>query len=192
LDEHQNILEASASEEIENTAFSGLSVMKRTGCVGLDEWKVLDVVERLKGTKFTVSGYPESNKEKLPLILISRRIEQYAYHQEGGTLRSSFQRLSRLKDESGTYKAYRCLSGTDTDIHIYGVPDVLPDMNELDLTIHGGLKDDFQNSWFVCYANEEFAVALAAYEISPNYWNSVWTFDREKVDTLMSHIRETL
>lgn len=192
LDSDKNVVATSPLEEIENTILLVNSDLYRTGSVGLDKLEVPDVLEELTDTNFQVSGYPESNKEKLPLIVISRRIEQYAYYKDGGTLRSSFQRLSRLKDESGTYRVYRSISETDTDVHIYGIPDVVPDMNDLDLTVHGGLKDDFKNSWFVSYENEDFCVALAAYEIRPNYWNSVWTFDRDKVQQLNEHIRTTL
>jgi hypothetical protein len=49
-----------------------------------------------------VWGSPASNSEKLPLIVISRYIEQLAWQHETGRLRSSFQRLSRLDDERGT------------------------------------------------------------------------------------------
>lgn len=192
LNEEDSVVTTSPLEKIEESILFVNSDLYRTGSVDLDELDVPSVLESLTETEFIVSGYPESNKEKLPLIAISRQIEKYAYYKEGGTLRSSFQRLSRLKDEAGTYRVYRNISETNTDTHVYGVLDCLPDLNELDLTIHGGLKEDFQSSWFVMYENEDFSVALAAYELQPNYWSSVWTFDREYVDQLNNHIEKTL
>lgn len=192
LDEDETIVSTSPLEQIEKSILFVNSDLYRTGSVNLEELDVPSVLESLTETEFIVSGYPESNKEKLPLIAISRQIEKYAYHKDGGTLRSSFQRLSRLKDEAGTYRVYRNISETNTDTHVYGVLDCLPDLNELDLTVHGGLKEDFQSSWFVLYKNEDFSVALAAYELRPNYWSSVWTFDREYVEQLNNHIEKTL
>jgi hypothetical protein len=70
-----------------------------TGSQSLDETTVPDVIDELSGVQFTLRGYPESHSEKLLLILISRQIERQAYETGAGTLRSSFQRLSRIRDE---------------------------------------------------------------------------------------------
>jgi riboflavin biosynthesis pyrimidine reductase len=50
-----------------------------------------DVLDGLTETPFTLRGYPESNSEKLLLILVSRQIERLAWEGGSGTLRSSFQ-----------------------------------------------------------------------------------------------------
>ncbi len=68
---------------------------------------------------------------------------------EGGTIRSSFQRLSRIDDELGTRRVYERLGGTGVDAHPYGVPDAPP--TGLDATIHGGRSVDFTDSWFVVF-----------------------------------------
>jgi DICT domain-containing protein len=57
------------------------------------------------------------------LIVISRYIERHAWQAGEGTLRTSFQRLSRIDDERGTREMYETLAGTDIRTHVYGIPD---------------------------------------------------------------------
>jgi DICT domain-containing protein len=57
------------------------------------------------------------------LIVISRYIERHAWQAGEGTLRTSFQRLSRIDDERGTREMYETLAGTDVRTHVYGIPD---------------------------------------------------------------------
>ena len=166
-----------------------------TGTVDMTETAVPAVIDGLTDVPFTLRGYPESNSEKLILILISRHIERLAYTAGDGTLRSSFQRLSRIRDERGTKEAYEAVTTTDVDVHVYGVPDWRP-TTELDVTMHGGRKWDFENSWFVLYNPPEGAAedggALLAIETDDRTWEGFWTYDQSLVEEIATYIRHNL
>jgi len=151
----------------------------KTGTKGFDGG-IPDVLNGLDETLFDLRGYPASNKEKLLLILISRHIERLAYEAGEGTLRSTFQRLSRLEDELGTRTVYERLAGRTVDVHVYGVPDGVPE--QLDVSIHGGTSDEYRNSWCVVFQPPEGSgAALIAYQWEPNRWQGFWTYDAETV-----------
>jgi hypothetical protein len=167
-----------------------------TGTRELEETTVPAVIDELTDVRFSLRGYPESDTEKLLLILISRQIERRAYEAGAGTLRSSFQQLSRIKDERGTRRAYRKVSSTAVDVHVYGEPDWRP-TSELDVTMHGGKKEDFQNSWFVLYRpppdrSGERSAALLAIETGSSEWEGFWTDEQSVVADLAEYIRRNL
>jgi len=165
-----------------------------TGTRGLEATDVPAVIDGLAGTSFTLRGYPASNKEKLLLILISRHIERLAYEQGAGTLRSSFQRLSRIEDERGTRRAYERVAETDVDVHVYGQPDWTP-AAEFPVTIHGGHKWDFRSSWFVLYeppADGDEKAALLAIQTDDAEWEGFWTYEQSLVDDIAAYVRREL
>jgi len=152
------------------------------------------VIAGLDEVKFSLRGYPESNKEKLLLITISRHIERLAIESEGGKHRASFQRLSRIDDERGTRYAYEKLADSPVETHIYGIPDWSPPV-ELDVTMHGGWSQDFRKSWFVVFKPEGEAAdhaALLAIETEPRIWEGFWTYDPETVDRVNGYIERAL
>jgi hypothetical protein len=165
----------------------------RTGTRQPDLGTFPEVLTGLSDVEFVVSGFPQSVKEKLLLIVISRFIEHRALTNGTGELHSTFQRLSRLDDEYGTRKMYEQLAASDVDTHIYGVrddPDVIAD---LDLTVHEGSTDEYRRSWVVVFTPDGSAaghVALIALEIGPNVWRSVWTYDADRAERIRSYIRE--
>lgn len=91
-----------------------------TGARDLDEVALPDVLAHLDDVPFRLRGYPESHHEKLLLILVSRHIERRAWSRGAGTLRASFQSLSRIDDEVGTREVYQLLDGSAVDVHLYG------------------------------------------------------------------------
>ncbi|MFC7176689.1 histidine kinase [Halosegnis marinus] len=153
----------------------------RTATAGLDRHGAPDVLTALAGTRFRVRGYPVSNKEKLLLVVLSRYIEARALAADGGTLRSSFQRLSRIDDERGTRAVYERLGASAVDTHVYGVPDYddMPD----GLSVHGGTDPAYRRTWFVVFTpdDEQEPAALVAVEAGANEWNGYWTFDADLV-----------
>ncbi|WP_435194900.1 DICT sensory domain-containing protein [Natronomonas sp. EA1] len=164
-----------------------------TSTRGFDDLELPAVIEELAETRFSLRGYPESNKEKLLLIVLSRCIERLALDGDGGTLRASFQRLSRLRDELGTREVYERLGETNTDVHVYGVPDRSPAIDAL--SVHGGESTEYRDSWFVVYAPaspEAEHAALVAIETAPREWDAVWTFDPETVRAVDAYIAATL
>ncbi|MFY4815875.1 hypothetical protein ACOJIV_24780 [Haloarcula sp. AONF1] len=179
-----------------------------TGSRSLSDVNLPSVISGLNDATFTLRGYPESNRQKLLLITISRFIERAAWTAGDGTLRSSFQRLSRIDDEVGTRAVYERIADTGVDTHLYGVPDDLPE--DLDAVIHAGEAPDFTDSWFVVYRPPEGphpaesdpesdlvrgiegGVGLLAIEAEPRVWRGLWTFDADRVSRVNRYIERNL
>lgn len=191
------ILASSTLQELENAILLVNSDLFTTGTRKLDDVEVPAVVEGLTDYRFRLRGYPESDTEKFLLVVISRRIEKLAATYGEGTLRSSFQRLSRIEDERGTREVYETLGKTDVDVHVYGRPDWVPSPR-FPVTMHGGYKRDFRNSWFVLYnppeekRDEYDAAVLVAIETEPRVWDGFWTYDADTVETVAAYIRQNL
>ncbi|AXG06308.1 histidine kinase [Haloplanus rubicundus] len=165
-----------------------------TGAKALGDVTLPDVFANLDETPFRVRGYPASGSEKLPLIMISRHIEQLAWEHGSGRLRSSFQRLSRLDDERGTRTVYETVGNTDVDVHVYGVPDWLPP-ESFPGVVHAGYDGEFRTSWFVVFHTEDptaETAALVAEHIGDNEWDALWTFDDDRIRTINRYIERTL
>ncbi|WP_435129414.1 DICT sensory domain-containing protein [Halobaculum sp. D14] len=150
LVEDGEVLASSTLTELQNSLLLVNSDLYITGMKSLDRFELPDVLAGLDDIPFTLRGYPESNKEKLLLVLISRYIERLAWESGAGKLRSSFQRLSRINDERGTRTVYDQIADSPVDVHLYGVPDWTPPP-ELGVTMHGGYDEDFRDSWFVVH-----------------------------------------
>jgi DICT domain-containing protein len=164
----------------------------RTGTQLVGEIDVPDVILELSDTVFSLEGFPESNTEKLVLTLIARYIEQRALGLQTGTLRSSFQRLSRLDDERGTREFYEQLGRTEgVETHVYGVPDWEPPA-ELGLNCHEVVDDEIRESWVVVYrTGAPQDAAMVAVETGRNTWDGYWTFDPDEVRAVDRYITET-
>ncbi|MFB6221485.1 MAG: DICT sensory domain-containing protein, partial [Halolamina sp.] len=166
-----------------------------TGSTSLEETDLPDVISGLEDVTFHLRGYPQSDKEKLLLIAVSRHIERIAWNRDGGTLRSSFQRLSRIRDEVGTERVYRRLGESGVDVHVYGVDDGgTPE--GLGLTIHAGDIEDYRDSWFVVHRppnpEHEDAIALLAIQDENGVWDGFFTRNTEEVLAIDDHIKAAL
>ena len=210
--EGDEVIAGSTLEELTEAVLFVNSDLYVTGTRSLDELELPGVITGLDDTMFTLRGYPESNRQKLLLITISRFIERVAWTAGDGTIRSSFQRLSRIDDELGTRRVYDRITDAGVDTHLYGVPDDPP--TDLDATIHGGRSIDFTNSWFVVFEppdgpsdvtpegdastmndlarGVEGGVGLLAVETEPRLWRGVWTFDPAHIRTMSQYIRRHL
>ncbi|MFB6266457.1 MAG: DICT sensory domain-containing protein [Halodesulfurarchaeum sp.] len=165
-----------------------------TGSRSLETVELPDVLAALDDVPFRLRGYPESNREKLLLVLVSRFIERQALEGGAGTLRTGFQRLSRIEDERGTRFAYERLAESGVDVHVYGVPDWMPPP-DLDVVAHGAHLDELRESWFVVFvppAGRDSHYALVAVEQSPRTWAGFWTRDAEYVAEIHRYLEETL
>ncbi|ELZ47766.1 sensor protein [Halorubrum californiense DSM 19288] len=169
------------------------SDLYKTGGIDLDEVALPAVFEGLDEVPFRIRGYPASNKENLLLIIISRVIERIAAEHARGTLRASFQRLSRIDDERGTRSVYERVAGTGVDVHVYGVGDV-ESLSGLPVTVHSGTSYPYRRSWFVVFTPPEGGdgdhVALLALEDEPNVWDGFWTFRPKLVTRIEQYIAE--
>jgi hypothetical protein len=165
-----------------------------------------DVLTGLDDIEFTVRGFPESNKEKLLLVVISRFIEDRALRCGCGEFHSTFQRLSRLDDEYGTRTMYEWLGESDVETHVYGIRDDPAVVDGLDVTVHAGTTNEYRRSWVVVFTpdtetgdacGDDIAaadacnpVALVAIETGPNVWRSMWTYDRDRVERIRAYVRQ--
>ena len=163
-----------------------------TGAAAIQDLDPPDVIMELAETVFTLQGYPESNVEKLVLILVSRYIEHRAWTQGAGTLRTSFQRLSRLNDERGTKDVYDRLGDMSVlDVHVYGIPDWNPPTS-MGVSVHGIPDEEISQYWFVVYDNgESGSAALLAIKTDPNVWKGFWTFDPDEIGAIDQYIEAT-
>lgn len=196
LVEDGEVVATSPLKALEDAILMVNSDLYITSTDSLETTDVPAVIDGLTNVPFTLRGYPESNSEKLLLTLISRHIERIAHTTGDGTLRSSFQSLSRIRDERGTKAAYERVAETDVDVHVYGRPDWRP-TTELDVTMHGGYKWDFKHSWFVLYRppadkRDQGSAALLAIETDDSVWEGFWTYDAALIDEIAAHIRHHL
>jgi len=162
-----------------------------TGARSLDKVDIPVAVKELSDTVFTLSGYPDSNTEKLVLTLVSRHIEQHAANAQTGTLRTSFQRLSRLDDERGTREVYEQLGQIEgLETHIYGIPDWVPP-SEMGLSVHEVRDSEIRNTWFVVYLSETGTDrAMLATRNGQNTWRGYWTQNPPEVRIIDKYISQ--
>jgi ABC-type multidrug transport system ATPase subunit len=84
------VIAESPLEEVADSILLVNSDLYTTGARSVQEVDLPDVITALDETHFRLRGYPESNKEKLLLITISRYIERTALeHGTGNTVRPS-------------------------------------------------------------------------------------------------------
>ncbi|ELZ47100.1 hypothetical protein C464_09222 [Halorubrum coriense DSM 10284] len=208
LMEDDEVVAGSTLAELGDAVLFVNSDLYVTGSRSLGDVDLPSVISGLNDATFTLRGYPESNRQKLLLITISRFIERVAWMAGDGTLRSSFQRLSRIDDEVGTREVYDRVSGTGVDTHLYGVPDRLP--ADLDAVVHAGNDPDFTDSWFVVFRppegphpaqsdpdtdlerGVEGGVGLLAVETEPRVWRGLWTFDADRISRVNRYIERNL
>ena len=167
-----------------------------TGARGIGEIEFPDVLAGLADTRLRLRGYPLAHKEKLLLIIVSRYIEQRVWAAGSGTLRSAFQRLSRIDDEVGTYETYAELAETDVDVHVYGSDGGCPP--ELDVTTHVGTGSEYRDGWFVVFEPaartppDAVGAALVCLEVERRVWDGFWTTDPDRVAAIADYIAREL
>ena len=168
------------------------SDLYRTGATDIEEIDPPDVIVELSDTVFSLRGYPESSVEKLVLTLISRYIEYRAWTERDGELRTSFQRLSRLDDESGTREIYDRLGRlAGIDVHVFGFPDWNP-AESMDVTVHGVDDDEILRHWFVVYDGDDGrSVAMLAVKTGSSEWEGFWTFEAGRIEAISEYVSRT-
>jgi hypothetical protein len=194
LDDTGRVLATSPLDELQRTVLFVNSDLYTTGTTSFERFKLPSVIERLDDVPFELRGYPVHPKEKLLLIVISRYVEQRAWEAGEGTLRTSFQKLSRIDDERGTRTVYERLTETDLDVHLYGQADWRPS-RVMDVTMHAGRSADFRDSWFVVYRPSDGgagSVALLAIENDDDHWSGFWTFDPDRVRGINRYIERRM
>lgn len=165
----------------------------RTGTRQIESESFPDVLTGLDEVEFTLRGYPKSAKKKLLLILISRFIEFQAFSHGRGTLRATFQYLSRLDDELGTRTVYEWLADSNVDTHVYGVNDAPEMVTDIGVTVHSGSHEEYRRSWVVVFTppqddTTDGQVALVAIETGRNVWRGMWTYEPERVSRVNEYV----
>lgn len=174
-----DVVASSPLSELRDSVLLVNSDLYITGARDATEVDLPDVLSALEDVRFDLRGYPESNKEKLLLITVSRYVERLALASDGGTHRASFQRLSRIDDERGTRRVYERLASSDVATHVYGVPDRLPGIED-GVSVHAGRTREYRDSWFVTFVPDDADGphgAVVALETAPRVWDGYWTFD---------------
>jgi hypothetical protein len=186
------VVQTSPLSALRETLLLVNSDLYRTGTASIEEIDPPDVIVQLSDTVFSLRGYPASHREKLVLTLVARFIEQRAWSHERGTLRTSFQRLSRIDDERGTREVYERLGeGDGLDVHVYGIPDWEPP-DRMPVTVHEVTDDEIMRHWFVVYRDDEgSSVAMVATKAEPHRWLGFWTFDADEIERLDRYITRT-
>ncbi len=172
-----------------------------TGSTSLAEANLPAVITGMEGVQFRLRGYPQSHKEKLLLIAVSRHIERAAWEHDAGTHRASFQRLSRIVDEQGTQRVYRQLGESNVDTHVYGVDDDggAERAAELGVTVHAGDSADYRDSWFVVHRppgaeqpGEPNPLALLAVQDEDGVWDGFFTTESDEALAVDDYVRREL
>ena len=183
------VIATSPMETIKNTILLVNSDLYTTGLSGIEKYEAPSVLTELDEAVYTLRGFPQSTKEKLLLIVMSRFIERRALETGDGRLDVAFQQLSRIRDEYGTGRIYERLSESDVEVHAYGVPDVT-NVGYDGITVHSGRAERYQRSWFVVFtpADGGEPAALVAVETNQNVWRAMWSYDPGRVDSIQQHI----
>jgi len=189
LVENGDVVATSSLQSLQDAVLLVNADLYKTGLSGIETYEAPDVLTELDEMRFDLRGFPASTKEKLLLVVMSRFIEKRALEVGEGRLDVAFQELSRMEDEYGTKRVYKRLAETDLDVHVYGVADVELDVDEF--TVHAGESEPYRRSWFVVFdaPDGEEPAALLAVETGPNRWDSMWTYNRDRVERLQELIR---
>jgi len=185
------VVETSPLEDLKDGLLMVNGDFYRTGTEPLENVDPPDIIMELSGTIFQLRGFPASDTEKLVLILMSRYIESLARKNGAGTLRTSFQRLSRLHDESGTWRVYQKLGETEgLGTHVYGIPDWTPPA-DAGLSVHGVTAEAIKENWFVIHRQPHGSgAAMLALTTGNNEWKGFWTFDEDEIQAIDDCIQQ--
>lgn len=124
------------------------------------------------------------------LLAVSREIEDRAYRVGEGTLRVSFQTLSRFRSQTAVYRTLA--AETDLDIHIYALDDWTPPKIG-GLTYHTEDVERLEPHWVLAYdggPGDSQACGLVARAHSEDY-AGFWTNDPSLVEEIATALAET-
>lgn len=131
-----------------------------------------------------------SGVNRRELLAVSREIEDRAYRVGEGTLRVSFQTLSRFRSQTAVYRTLA--AETDLDIHIYALDDWTPPKIG-GLTYHTEDVERLEPHWVLAYdggPRDSQACGLVAREHLEDY-AGFWTNDPSLVEEIATALAET-
>lgn len=138
--------------------------------------------------------YVVEESRRLPLLRASHQIEHLATNSNPGRLFAGFQKLSNLKDSSGTWNRYRRLAEHGTDVHVFGEADQqLPAVESL--TLHSPDAAEISDTWFLVYLGAEWSGVLIAEQVSSgedgDRYDGFFSFRRDLAETTAAYLGET-
>lgn len=133
--------------------------------------------------------------DRRQLLATAREIEDRAYRQGTGRLRTGFQRVAALRAQRELYESLAAESLLD--VHVYLQPDWTLDMPVAEgITVHTETADEVGAFWFVVFdggGDAEQACALLAEESDddPGSFRGFWTYDPETVGEIDGYLEST-
>jgi len=148
-----------------------------------------DVLEALHERVFGARGV-----EKQFLIDASTAIEMTAWQTGGGQLLAGFQHLSRYWESQRSRRVMHRIADAGVDVHIYGVPDVVPTVDRPNVTIHPDSSTEIEESWFVTYDGDgrtDRTGTLVVRETDPEVYEGFWTYEPSISRDVFRYLRDT-
>ncbi|PSP93317.1 hypothetical protein BRC91_10235 [Halobacteriales archaeon QS_4_62_28] len=148
-----------------------------------------DVLEALHERVFGARGV-----EKQFLIDASTAIEMTAWQTGGGTLIAGFQYLSRYWESPRSRRVMHRIADAGVDVHIYGVPDVVPNADHQNVTVHPDSSTEVEESWFVTYDGDgrsDRTGTLVVRETDPTVYEGFWTYEPSISRDVFRYINKT-
>jgi len=148
-----------------------------------------DVLEALHERVFGARGV-----EKQFLIDASTAIEMTAWQTGGGRLLAGFQELSRYWESERTRRVMHRIADAGVDVHIYGVPDVVPSVDRPNVTIHPDSSREIEESWFVTFDGDgrtDRTGTLVVRETGPEVYEGFWTYEPSISREVFRYLRDT-
>lgn len=133
--------------------------------------------------------------DRRQMLATAREIEDRAYRQGTGRLRTGFQRAGALRAQRELYESLA--ADSLLDVHVYLQPDWALDMPVAEgITIHTETADEIGAFWFVIFdggGDAEQACALLAEESDddPGSFRGFWTYDPETVGEIDAYLEST-
>ena len=133
--------------------------------------------------------------DRRQMLATAREIEDRAYRQGTGRLRTGFQRVAALRDQRELYESLA--ADSLLDVHVYLEPDWTLDMPVAEgITIHTETADEIGAFWFVLFdggGDAEQACALLAEESDDDAgsFRGFWTYDPETVAEIDAYLEST-
>lgn len=122
--------------------------------------------------------------DRQQLLAVSREIEDRAFRVGSGTLRASFQRLSKFESQLDVYRTLAI--ETDLDIHVHGRDDWDPPAIQ-GITYHRDTDGDLAEYWVLAFESDQQACGLVAAETDDGY-RGFWTDDPARLQTTLSEL----
>lgn len=148
-----------------------------------------DVLEALHERVFGARGV-----EKQFLIDASTAIEMTAWQTGSGRLLAGFQKLSRYWESPRSRRVMHRIADAGVDVHIYGVPDVVPSPDRPNVTIHPDSAREIEESWFVTFDGDgrtDRTGSLVVRETDPEVYEGFWTYEPSISRDVFRYLRDT-